>query len=426
MYNTFDFIGSFNFFKDGFAIDNYPSGWNKKSLKASINSSKNNGIWLTLDGMWMGQYEDDIATSVIKRKSKKVLGADSFDLEIPWDDRNNPTILAQISDMNKIIIDIGQDDEARGKMLDLNREIFYLESKELAKVEDGDHDKLEKLYEDYEEAKKAAGRLEFLHPIDAINFLVENKDKFNEELFQVKGNVDISHSKGKFYVNYKPSTFQYLGHKKEETKTYLKATLDLYFSDNLVDDSLFEKKKLIRYKTYIANYDNGWKADKMFPLETVFNGIDYKDDNPSHVAHQNIITTFMQNAEKGKVMHIPWECSLISGAEEKEFTEADLTPQQKMMVDAGLSKIEDFKKTTYGDRYEEVRLRIPLLKNFEDKGDFSRGAAIAQGYKKEDLLYVPPAPKENKGGGNTTPPKDDTPNSAGGTPMTFNEDDLPF
>lgn len=424
-FNTFDFIGKFKFFNEGFKIDNYPSGWNKKSLKASINESQNNGIWLTLDGMWYGQYEEDIESTVIKVKSKKVLGQDGFNMEIPWSDRMDESILSKVSDMRKIIVDIGQDDKAFEKLENISREIFFLETKQLEKVEEGDDDKLEKLYEDYAEAKKEAGRLEFLHAIDVINFFAENKGKFDEEMFQVKGNVDISHSKGKFYVNYKPTHFTFLGH-KEDVKPKLSALLDLYFTDNLVDDSQYEKKRLIRYKTYIANYDGGWKADKMFPLETVFNGAKYDPENPNHVAHENIIKTFMQNAEKDKVNHLLFECTLISGAEEKEFTEADLTDQQKMMVSAGLNKVEDFKKKTYGDRYEEVRLRIPVLKNMEDKGDFSKGATLANGYKKSDLNYVPPADKNAPA--QTSQPADtakEEPKQENKT-VTFNEDDLPF
>lgn len=423
MYNTFDFIGNFNFFKDGFQIDNFPSGWNKKSLKASINSSKNNGIWLSFDGMWKGQYEDDIESSIIKRKSKKIFGQDAYDLDIAWDDRQNPAILSQLSDMHKTIVDLGSDEDAKKKMNDISREIFFLEGKDAEKVEDGDREKLDKLYDDYEEAKKAANRLEFIHPIDAINFFVENKGKLDGEMFHVKGNVEISYYKGKFYTNYKPTHFIFVGH-QENIKPKLSATLDLFFSDNLIDDSLYEKSKLIRYKTYIMCYDSDYKADKFFPMETVFNGKDYKADNPNHVAHETIIKKFMAPADEGKVKHIAFEVSLISGSEEREFTKADLTEEQLMMVEAGFNSIDDFKKTTYGDRYEEVRLRIPLLKNMEDKGDFSKGAVLAPHLKKSDLTYVP---KQGEAPAQNDTAKDNTPNTGGGnTPMTFDEDDLPF
>ncbi|MMZ62811.1 hypothetical protein D1872_250320 [compost metagenome] len=87
--------------------------------------------------------------------------------------------------------------------------------------------------------------------------------------------------------------------------------------------------------------------------------------------------------------------NIFRGADQVEFTEEDLTAEQKEAIEFGLNKIEDFKPKggMLGETKEENRLVKPILKEIDRNNDFREGA-IESTYDEEDLQYVAAVQKE--------------------------------
>jgi len=406
IYNTFEFVGKLNYGKEPVKLFNYDSGWNKKQLSVSINESQNNGVFIALEGGWSNNKENKILAT-----TKKVFGEESSKIEIPWSERFNQDVVNSIPDFRKTVIDLTIDSEQKEKYGKLRSEIYNLENKE-----EGTQEDKEKLVSLYNQVKETVPyRYEFLHTLDAVEFIEKNGEKLKGKKFRAKGNVEVSYWNGKFYTNYKIQSLELVD---EETPNKLSAFVDLYFTKDVADKSAFKSEKTITYNTYILGYDGQHKKDVFFPYETVFNGSNYDWENPKHKAHYNILDKFM--TVKGKeVYHLPFHVKIVSGAEEKEFSEDDLTEEQKIMIEAGFNTLDDFKgKRVFGDRVNEVRLIKPEIKDLEDKGNFSSGA-VETAFELDDLDYTP--------ADNSTVQKSSKPEETTKTEVfEFDESDLPF
>lgn len=409
--NTFEFIGNLNFGKEIVKETVFDSGWAKKQLSVLINETKSNGVFLSVEG---GYNKTNSKPNSVMSFSKKLFGEKGGKIDVPWEERNEPYILDSIADYKKTIVDLTVDQDAKEEFYKLRNEIFNLETKE-DNVTFEDREKLKELYAKARETMPY--RYEFVHGLDVVDFFDKAAEKLKGKKFRVKGTVEVSHWKGKFYTNYIPSLFELVD---DETPNKLTAQLDLYFTKNVADESMYKSDSLITYNTYIQSYDSSHKGDKFFPFKTVYNGKNYDMENPAHAAHLNLIREY--TTVKGKyVWHMPFEVKIIRGAEVVELTLDSLTSRQRTMVELGFNKIEDFREKgqMFGDSIHEVRLRIPVVKNLGDGNNFSNGM-LETAFVEEDLFYTP-APPKNETSTNKTD-NSDTPNK----PKTINFDELPF
>lgn len=409
--NTFEFTGNFKLMSEPTKTTVFNSGWTKKELKATVNESKSNGVFLSLDG---GYYESKGAPDKVYAFTKGLFGSQGSKLEVPWDERNNPVITNQVANFSKTVVDLTVDPEEKKKYYELSGEIYKIESNKEA----SDEEKL-KLDSMYAELKKVAPhRYEFIHELDAINFIEKLADKINGKKFKVKGNVSVSHWNGKFYTNYKPSTFELV---PDETPNELKVELDLYFAKDVIDDSRFKKDKLIGYNTYILSYDSAHKKDVFFPLKTVLNASDYDlENNPKHQAHINLLEKFFTVKGK-KVYQLPFNAKVVNGATVSEFNEASLTEEQKLFIEIGAATLDDFKPKgqVFGDKVSEIRLLFPKIKDLGEGLNFTNGA-LETNFESDALIYK----AIERGQATTDVPTPST--TASDDPFGISEDDLPF
>lgn len=375
--NTFDFVGTLRFGKSPVDVRESDSGWVQKKLKASINETNNNGVFINLEGGFSKSKPNKVFTF-----TKGIFGEKGGMLEVAWDNRFDESTLNSVSDFKKVVIDLTEDAEVKSKFWDLRKEINKLEQEENPTQET--RDKLAKLYKEIKE--NSPDRHEFLHPVDAVEFLEKNAEALKGKRFRTRGSVDISYWNEKFYTNYNVQSMELV--LNEEVPNKLAATLDLYYTKDAIDKSSWKEEKKLYFDTYIVCYDRGHKADKLFPYQTVFNGENFDfENNPKHKAYLDFLGKLF--TVKGKtVNHIPFNAKVINGAEQVEFSEENLTDEQKMLIDAGLASIDDYKTTAYGDRVTETRLELPILKDLEDKGNFSSGAAESN-FEVDELDYTP-------------------------------------
>lgn len=411
--NTFEFVGNLKFGKDAVKETVFDSGWAKKEASLAINESKANGVFLNVEG---GYNKGNGKPNKVYSFSKGIFGEKGGKMEIPWDERLNKNIINSVADFSKTVIDLTVDEEVKKKYFELRGEIWKLESNDNPEQED--RDKLLELYDKVREL--APHRYEFIHGVDVVDFFEKFSEKLKDKKFRVKGNVEVSHWKGKFYVNYKPSFFELVG---EDVPNRLSADLDLYFTKDVMDKSLLKSDKVITFNTHVLSYDGTHKKNVFFPLETVMNLSNYDlENNNSHKTHYNLIEKYMTVKGKG-VYQLPYSVKIVRGSEIEEFTEADLTEDQKALVDIGMATMNDFKPKgfKFGDSLNETRLVFPNIKDLGTDLDFTNGAILTD-YEEDDLDYV----AVDRGTKVADIPKDTSSKSDGSDPFGISADDLPF
>ena len=116
--------------------------------------------------------------------------------------------------------------------------------------------------------------------------------------------------------------------------------------------------------------------------------IDYNKLDLSQKSHQTALE-FMKSTfeckDKKSVYRVLVDIDVIDGAEAKEFTEDDLTKEQKQAIALGFNTFEDFKPKNliYGSNIVEYRVVKPVLKE-----EYSSGAVVA--FASKDLInYLP-------------------------------------
>lgn len=382
IYNQFEFTGQLGLSKEPFKEKVFDSGWTKHTYQFVVNESKNNGVFVGLEG---GFHKAKV--NVVHSFTKGIGGEKGANIQIPWEDRLKNSTLDMIPDFKKTIIDLTEDRETLKDFYETKREIYNLESKE----EELTSDEQSKLGELYDKAREQApNRHEFVHTYDAIEFLHKNIENYKGRKFKVKGNIEVSRWKDKIYRNYVPSSIELAS---EEDPTGLYAEVDLHFTKGAIDDKDFAEDKKVYIETYILSRDSQAKKDLFFPFSTVINAGKLDLENESHMKRVDFLKRFFDGVKRDKVHHIPYKVSVFRGADTIEFTVDSLSDSQKEAIEFGMAKLEDFapKGGLLGETVEELRLVSPILKSVSGV-DFSSGSVENEVYEADDLTSVPVVP----------------------------------
>ncbi|MFS0657493.1 hypothetical protein AB1L07_02545 [Niallia alba] len=379
LYNTFEFIGELNIPKNEDKFHDVKlsdSGWEGHRLNFAVQESKTNGVFVEMYGGFSKAKQNKVYSF-----SKGTESENGTKLEIPWEDRLRKETVDMVADFKKIVIDFTTDSKLKEEINSIRYDIRNLEYKESLSGEE--HIKLMDLHTKLTE--KAPDRHEFIHEYDAVVFFAENVGKYKDNKFRVTGNVEYQEHKGRFFRKFRPTTLEIV---PSDTPSKLRATMDLFFTKDAIDDKDFDKEKKVYIEAYVLSYDSNAKKDMFFPQQVVINAGKIDFNNDMHVKRFN----FLKNkfAVKGKgVFHLPWEVNVFRGADRVEFTEKDLTPAQREAIEFGLGKLDDYapKGGVLGETTEENRLVKPLLKTFDNVNNFIDGA-VESSYDVDDLAYV--------------------------------------
>ena len=382
MYNTFEFTGELGFAKEPLKVKIFDSGWNKHSFSFAINESKTNNAYISMEaGLNVGNGKPNFAYT----SSKGLFGEESnHNVKVPWDERLTDSVVDSAPDFRKTIIDLTSPETSKEEFFNTKRDIYNLETKEDPTQED--KDKLIGLYDKVRELLPE--RKEFINTYDAIQFFMSKLDQYKGKKFRVKGNIEKSHWNGKFYTNYVPSSIELVS---DEERNKLGLQLDLFFTKDALDDSDFNKEKVLRFDTYVLSRDNAQKKDVFFPSQTVLNASKLDFDNPKHVGRVELIKKMLNGKSNKKVYHMAFEAKAFRGADSIDFTEKDLTALQKECIELGINTLDDFKPKggLLGETVNEIRLTSPLIKKISEGNDFSDGV-VESAFEVEDLVYIAP------------------------------------
>ena len=256
-----------------------------------------------------------------EQETIKTMNTDNEKINIDWADRFDEDVVDKVAGYKKYTLDLGEDFGGRQEFVTL-----------------------------YDFIKKAA-----------------------ELLPQYKGKVAVVGQMVKeFYKDtwYDKFKVQNIYAVDSERKSRLSITADVYYGKDSVDKTDFKEDKKIYLDGYIPQYIDKDNGTKYVPQRFVFSAEKYDLEN--NEKHKKLYDFKMKFIDvKGKTMvHIPWECVLINGAETVEWTEDMLTDAQKEMCELGIKTPEDFKPRgkIVGDRINEIRLLQPVLKD-----DFADG-----------------------------------------------------
>lgn len=376
LYNTFEFIGGVVIPNDKSKFHNIKTsdnGWELHRLNFGIKETDLNSAFLELFG---GVFPSNENKMKVYAFSKGLFGEKGNNIEIPWKDRNSESALDMTADFSKIVVDLETDTDAKDEYMKLYYKIRSLENKKDAT--DEDKEKLKNYKVEFKE--KATKRHEFLHEYDAIKFLEETLEVNKNKKFRVTGNVQWTQWKGKYYKKFIPKLIEIV---PDDTKSQLRANIDIFFNRDAIDKSMFKDEKKIIINGYIQDYVREEKAYRFFPQTFIINGVNLDLEDEDHVKRLGFVTNSFK-ASGREYYHLQCLTSIYRGAETVDFTYDDLTQTQKEAVDLGLNKVNDFapRGGFIGDNLDEIRILKPILKN-----DFIDGA-ISTGLKEDEFIEL--------------------------------------
>lgn len=359
IYNEFDFIGELGLPRDDSKfhdINDNGKGWEGHRLNFGVKESQLNSVFVEMYGGHRPK-----GTNVVNSFTKGNKENKGGKIEIPWADRLKPEVIDMVADFVKIVVDLETDFDKKSKYIELGYRIRNIEYDGTAE----EKETLPKLKEEYKEL--ATNRYEFLSEYDAILFLSKALKENSSHKFRIKGNVKLNEWKGKYYKKYDIQSMEIV---PNDYTNQLKTTLDIYFDKHALDEASFKEDQKIFVNGYLKDYNGATKKDGFYPQTFVINGSKLDMENENHVKMLDVLKA--QFKVKGRnYHHLQWVVNAYRGAEKVEISNDDLTAEQKLLIDTGLAKVEDFapKGGMFGTNIEEMRLVKPIL-----KGQFDTGA----------------------------------------------------
>lgn len=288
----------------------------------------------------------------MKRDTILTFSRDMERMEIPWDEREELDTIARVDNRRKHLVKLTEDAEAKEFISDYEAALYIADQlKELDKIPFDERPEI-----------KVTGTVE------------------KEPYIDKKGNKGFSDR----YI------IRNVVVPKDKEKTGLKINMELFYNKASVDKSDFKSTKRIVIDGYVNQYIKnkpsvvkamGEANDNYFmPQRVVLSAEKLDPKNEKHQGLLKIRTNELNVASDKKLYHMFWECALISGAEEVEFDESQLTEKQKEMIELGIKTIDDYKPlgNIYGPKVKEIRLINPLF-----NGEFENGVVEAETTMKE-------------------------------------------
>lgn len=227
---------------------------------------------------------------------------------------------------------------------------------------------------------------EFLSQYDFIKYLGENLPNHNGKV-ECRGRFIKNIYEGNVYDRYE------LDMVKASTATVnkLEIEMDLYYNKECVDLSDFDSNHRITLNAFTKQYVSG-EGEKFFP-QTVILDISKAVElgTEKSLAFGKLMASKV-NCKCNEVMHVPWSCKVIRGAETVEFDESMLTDAQKEQIAFGIATLDDFNRQAYGENIYELRLIRQEL-----RGDFANGevdSGLSMKDVEAELFTMPGVAKE--------------------------------
>lgn len=247
--------------------------------------------------------------------------------EIPWEDRLTPESISSVANFKKHIIKFASD--TKEFISDYDAACYIAEH-----------------------IKDVSGQVEVSGTVEKEPYLTRNGEQRFKDRYIIKNIKEVT-----------------------DQKPGLKIKMALYYNKDSVDRSDFKKEQIVTVDAYVLQYLRNSKninkvigeAGRQFfmPQRVVLNAskFDFKDPKDKAIVQYRLNELDVQSSKKLYCCY--WECALISGAEEIEFDESQLTSKQRTQIELGLKTLDDFRPrgNIFGPRIHEIRLVDPDLRD---------------------------------------------------------------
>ncbi|MGL4571716.1 MAG: hypothetical protein ACRCVJ_11705 [Clostridium sp.] len=342
----FNFVGEFKVGKEPVSIQKInDDGFQKLRMSAGVKVDQNMQF-LNLEFL---HGKDD--------KTTKILGTDFKPFEVDMKKTKDRDVFDKSADFIRTTIDIEKDFEKKDEYMKL----FFKKRNHEMKKEDEQTDEDREKIKEYEAQinELADNRHMFCCTKDVIEFLNSNLSAFDKQVVRITGDVKSNCYKGSNSLQYIPKVIEIV---PSDTPQQLKVFVDIVYEKDSIDDDKKAKKMFIN--GYIG--EKVKKEDKLFPTSFVLDYTRVDEEDPQQKAILDFMKDTFKITNKKQVHKIGVEVDVVNGRETKEFSEEDLTEQQKVAIKLGFNKLEDFqpKNNVYGDQIRELKVVKPDLKNY--------------------------------------------------------------
>lgn len=344
MQGRFNFTGKLQFNKEDsknpwLRTGKTKAGKSYQTFGAAIVAATNNRSYIEL----FGQKVDKI----------KAKDNDGNDVEFDWDDRLDESVISSIR--NKQVIRIGDE------------------------------------------------RHEFVTPWDLIEFVKDNKDKFENKTVCVTGRINKNVYNGTISDRFQINNIYVVD---EDTKPALTITEEIFFNADSIDTADWKEEKKIYINGYTEAYVEG--SNQMVPRQMILNCSKLDFENEKHLKLlkfrlDNIGCEYVDgkikcNLKKGYYSNL-FTITYQNGAERQEFTVDMLTPMQKLKYDMAEEDEKERVLNSFrpaGDVYG-ARVTQYLMKDVPLTGNYSEGMVKSEDTESEfeEKIYVPGVASES-------------------------------
>lgn len=210
-------------------------------------------------------------------------------------------------------------------------------------------------------------RHEFVSSYDFIKFVIDHIEEIKHKRFTVTGQISKNVYKGKISDRFQIQNL-FEVKEDEEKKNQLRVMSEFFYNADSIDTADWKKEKKLRLAGFTKEYIDSDHKNVYVSRDLVFDCSKVDWDNKLHtdrVAYklEQLKLSLdgdkiVSGLKKNRYYSIATILSYKNGAEEVEFDESSLTPNQKRAIELNLKKLEDFrpKGSIYGERVIEFKL----------------------------------------------------------------------
>lgn len=283
-------------------------------------------------GIKAGQSIGNVELFGMQSETIYTVSTDNERFEVPWDERNDPDTISKVAGYRKHFINLGDD--------------------------------VHEFISDYDAIMYIAEHIKDISDVIKVTGTVEKEPYINkngDKLF-----LD------KYYIQniYIPNESDFEG---------LNINMELFYTKDSIDNSSFKEDKTISVEGFVSQYFRSSKNNNRYLAATGKNlFVPQRTVLAASTVDEKLVKFIVDELKISngkKVYSMRWNCKLISGPEEVEFDESQLTDKQRAMIELGLKTLEDFmpRGSIYGQRVNEIRIVSP-----DYIGDYSDGRIEAE------------------------------------------------
>lgn len=206
-------------------------------------------------------------------------------------------------------------------------------------------------------------RFEFCNQFDYSELVYSEltSGKFDGAKFRIVGEIEYTEytnpktHETKVYTNYNVDRIYVVSDDTEETAT---ANMEIYITEECIDDSRLDEENLFILNGYIPQYDNKKKGDIGFykQFEYPLNA----EGEKAKLKYDLIKKILIDNFDDNELCKIGFKVELINKREEVPFDEDKLSDDEKQLVKFGLMTIEDLKEQ-YGAGMGKMQEKLSVM-----------------------------------------------------------------